>query len=504
MTGGNEETLYFPINRGIEGRVYRTGRPVNIEDVANDADFLSDLDKKKNYKTQSMLCVPIYGNDRNILGIASLINKIDPETGKIVRFTVEDQYNFEAFAVFFGLALGKAIIMEKMAYEKRRLEIALELMSFHSQIKDQELSNYMDNEESMFVDPKTLTDYMFDCHMFDNTDDKLCAITHQLFRITNYEKEYDIDVKQLIEYILTIRRNYRPVAYHNFTHGVSVAHTLFLFIVNGVLDEYFDKLDLFAMLVAALNHDIDHRGTNNNFHKQTGSVLSSFYASSTMERHHFNHAMTILNSGSNLNIFERLSMEDYRRCLHIMEVSILATDLNVFLVKNKEAERLLTAGEFSAQNLDHVELLRCITMTCCDLGSMFKPFTSSQKTAELVFAEFFEQGDLEQSSGLQYSSEVTNRANKHKIPKMQAGFLKFIAIPAYKTFTRMLNGKLDHLLEKINFNLECWESLAEDGDYTFKESLGNLSEKRNSRASSRVKTPKRENSTDSVHSTLLE
>ena len=49
------------------------------------------------------------------------------------------------------------------------------------------------------------------------------------------------------------------------------------------------------MLVAALNHDIDHRGTNNVFHKQTGSVLSTFYSSSTMERHHFNYAMTILN-----------------------------------------------------------------------------------------------------------------------------------------------------------------------------------------------------------------
>lgn len=48
---------------------------------------------------------------------------------------------------------------------------------------------------------------------------------------------------------------------------------------------------------------IDHRGTNNAFQLKTDSPLAILYSTSTMEHHHFDQCVMILNSEGN-NIFE--------------------------------------------------------------------------------------------------------------------------------------------------------------------------------------------------------
>jgi dual 3',5'-cyclic-AMP and -GMP phosphodiesterase 11 len=87
-----------------------------------------------------------------------------------------------------------------------------------------------------------------------------------MFTHLQYGNQFDIMDESLIHYILVIRRNYRPIAYHNYCHAVGVTHAVFTWIVNGLLDPFMDKLELFSMMIAAFNHDIDHRGTNNQVH----------------------------------------------------------------------------------------------------------------------------------------------------------------------------------------------------------------------------------------------
>ena len=52
-----------------------------------------------------------------------------------------------------------------------------------------------------------------------------------------------------------------------------------------------------------LCHDLDHRGTNNAFQLKTDSPLAILYSTSTMEHHHFDQCVMILNSEGN-NIFQ--------------------------------------------------------------------------------------------------------------------------------------------------------------------------------------------------------
>lgn len=47
---------------------------------------------------------------------------------------------------------------------------------------------------------------------------------------------------------------------------------------------------------------------------------------------------------------------------------------------------------------DHRELLRAMLMTVCDLAAISKPWEVEKRVAELVSAEFFQQGDIERET----------------------------------------------------------------------------------------------------------
>ncbi|KAH9245059.1 hypothetical protein BASA81_017476 [Batrachochytrium salamandrivorans] len=168
-----------------------------------------------------------------------------------------------------------------------------------------------------------------------------------MFLDLSYGSRYSLPDEKVINYVLTVRKNYRPVTYHNFTHAVSVTHAFYSLVVNGVLDGILDPIEQYAMFVACLNHDIDHRGTNNQFQKQAHTELANFYSTSTMERHHFNHTMTILNQGNGINILQHLNSEDYEKALKVIEHSILATDLGLFFASRGKITTLISEKKFN-------------------------------------------------------------------------------------------------------------------------------------------------------------
>jgi len=85
----------------------------------------------------------------------------------------------------------------------------------------------------------------------------------------------------LFRFILYVKKGYRDAPYHNWTHAFSVAHFAYLLIKNMQLIEenYMTPLQALVFLVSCLCHDIDHRGTNNSFQTQCGTVLASLYSS---------------------------------------------------------------------------------------------------------------------------------------------------------------------------------------------------------------------------------
>jgi hypothetical protein len=311
------------------------------------------------YKTVSLLCCPIIGDAGKIIGVANMINKTETE---IEPFDELDQKLFEDFAIFCGLALHKAIMLKKIEEQKNRLTITMELMAYHARVRDDELETFKNIRIGLELPMNIINCWKFCSHEY--SDDVLAAVMYQMFNSLGYGKRFQILDDNIIQYVLVVRKNYRPVAYHNFKHAISVTQCIFFWIMTGMLDPYFSKLELFSIIIAALNHDIDHRGTNNQFQKMTNTHLSQFYTKSTMEKHHFNHALGILTSPSEkTNILAKLSKKDYKDCLDVIEKSILATDLGVFLGNKDSFSKILTTKTFDpAGNTTHKDLLIGVIM----------------------------------------------------------------------------------------------------------------------------------------------
>lgn len=78
---------------------------------------------------------------------------------------------------------------------------------------------------------------------------------------------------------------------------------MFAMLKTGKMERFVTDLEILGLLVACLCHDLDHRGTNNAFQTKTDSPLAILYTTSTMEHHHFDQCIMILNSEGN-NIFQ--------------------------------------------------------------------------------------------------------------------------------------------------------------------------------------------------------
>jgi dual 3',5'-cyclic-AMP and -GMP phosphodiesterase 11 len=75
-------------------------------------------------------------------------------------------------------------------------------------------------------------------------------------------------MKTLLLWLLTVRKNYRAVEYHNWSHAFNVAQSMFSIFENSVIKNYITNIQKLALIVGCLCHDLDHRGTNNMFQAQ--------------------------------------------------------------------------------------------------------------------------------------------------------------------------------------------------------------------------------------------
>ncbi|CAN8007150.1 unnamed protein product, partial [Ixodes persulcatus] len=81
-------------------------------------------------------------------------------------------------------------------------------------------------------------------------------------------------------------------------------------------------------------------------------------------------------------------------------------------------------------------------MTACDLCASTKPWEQQRKTVQVIFEEFYEQGDLEKAEGRQ-PIPMMDRTKAHELPASQVGFLKGICIPCYDLLSKILPGAED-------------------------------------------------------------
>ncbi|XP_074026387.1 phosphodiesterase 6 isoform X2 [Leptinotarsa decemlineata] len=368
----------------IAGYAASTGQILNIGDVKS---WLKEKHSEGDAESaRTILCMPIINGQRSLIGVAQLINKEN-----YVPFTEYDVSLFEAFAIFCGLGIHNTQMYENACKLMAKQKVALECLSYHATASN-EATEKLRKEDIPSASFYNL--YSFTFIDFELSDDDTCKATIRMFMECNLVQEFHIPYEVLCRWILSVKKNYRPVKYHNWRHALNVAQTMFAMFKTGKMERFMSDLEILGLIVACLCHDLDHRGTNNAFQMKTDSPLAVLYSTSTMEHHHFDQCVMILNTDSN-NIFQALSPEDYRKVMRLVETAILSTDLAMYFKKKNKFLELIENGEFDWQSEDKKELLSGMMMTACDVSAIAKPWEVQHRVAKLVADEFFDQGDLE-------------------------------------------------------------------------------------------------------------
>ncbi|XP_033876496.1 dual 3',5'-cyclic-AMP and -GMP phosphodiesterase 11A [Acipenser ruthenus] len=438
------------INNSIAELVASTGLPVNISDAYQDPRFDAEADQFSGFHIRSVLCVPIWNSNHQIIGVAQVLNRLD---GK--PFDDADQRLFEAFVIFCGLGINNTIMYDQVKKSWAKQSVALDVLSYHATCSKTEVDKFKAANIPLVcelgIDKLSFDDFSLDV-------DAMITAALRMFMELGMVQKFKIDYETLCRWLLTVRKNYRMVLYHNWRHAFNVCQCMFSMLTTAGFQKTLTEVEMLALIVGCLCHDLDHRGTNNAFQAKTGSALSQLYGTSaTLEHHHFNHAVMILQSEGH-NIFANLSSREYSDLMQLLKQSILATDLTLYFEKRSEFFELVDKGEYNWNIKNHREMFRSMLMTACDLGAVTKPWEISRKVAELVTSEFFEQGDRERSELKLTPSAIFDRNRKDELPGLQLEWIDGICVPLYETLVKV-NPKLQPMLDLIRGNRVKWEEL---------------------------------------------
>ncbi|BFY98626.1 hypothetical protein BsWGS_01666 [Bradybaena similaris] len=426
--------------------------PLNIEDLTKDGRFGAGPFKDEHgFVSKSVLCMPIHNSDRTIIGVTQLINKVNGQP-----FDDNDEHLIEAFSIFTGLGIHNCQMYENACQLMAKQSVALEVLSFHATASKEETERIM-MEKVPTAEEYRLYTYDFDDMVMSDSD--TIKATIRMFMDASLISQFKIPYETMCRWVCTVKKNYRPVTYHNWRHAFNVCQTMFTMLYTGELRPKFDAVEVFALMAACLCHDLDHRGTNNAFQVKVASPLAMLYSTSVLEHHHFDHCIMILNSEGN-NIFQSFTPEEYRRAIKILEHAILSTDLALYFKKRGEFKSLVENGEKDFQDDNKKDLLKAMMMTACDVAAITKPWRIQKEIAQLVTSEFFEQGDIEKTQLGEKPIPMMDREKKDELPKMQVDFIDFICTPVYESFAK-ISEQLKPLSDGCANNRCRWEELAE-------------------------------------------
>ena len=284
-----------------------------------------------------------------------------------------------------------------------------------------------------------------------------------------------ISKEKLDPFLVSISNQYyKTTLYHNSMHGADVTQSLCLYFLYSNAEEICQSLvlDLLGILIAALGHDLGHPGLTNPFQINSSSELAITYNDiSCLENFHTSKLFRTIRNPQT-DIFEKLTVQDYKTIRKRMIGNILSTDMAnhgkimtviksriaINKAENKTKFELLSGNEKT--KFEEQQSLFDFLIHAADLAHNTKLFNISLKWVELLSEEFWLQGDKEKSMNLPVSF-LCDRDN-YNIPNSQVGFIKGFIIPTFDCLVNIFPS-LKYTMDNAKTNLKKWEKLEAKG-----------------------------------------
>ncbi|XP_030629169.1 high affinity cAMP-specific 3',5'-cyclic phosphodiesterase 7A-like [Chanos chanos] len=303
---------------------------------------------------------------------------------------------------------------------------------------------------------KRLGRWNFNIFLFDQLSDgkSLLGLTYHLFHEYGLLDLFQLDPLKLRGFLVMVQENYHSQnPYHNAIHAADVTQALYCFLQEPKLSESLTSCDILLALLAAVTHDLDHPGVNQTFLIKTNHYLAKLYKNtSVLENHHWRSAVGLLRKSgllSHLPAEDRLGLEERLGSL------ILATDIsrqNEFVL---DFRARLERSDLDLSIAENRHFILQMALKCADICNPCRPWEHSRLWGRRVTQEFFSQGDIERTQGLNVS--VLCDRNTNTVAQIQISFMSFVVEPLFIEWTRFSDTQLSQtMLRHLTLNKARW------------------------------------------------
>jgi len=309
------------------------------------------------------------------------------------------------------------------------------------------------------------------------TDNRpLSTLALHLFEHHNLISAFQIDHLKLSNFLCAVERGYpEKNQYHNRSHAASVLHFLHSILSHGgvaeasvsaaIASQDFDrrcKFIFLACLLAAVVHDYEHEGVNNDFLVKSSNPKAILYNDASPNENHHVAAAWLLLQNPECNFLENMTVPEHRQLRRLVLAMVLDTDMAKHgntLKKFKECYEGSTISFAPTSETDAILALQ-VALKCADLGHLALCWSSHLRWVRRLEEEFFAQGDKERE--MQFA-EVSFLMDRHKqgASDTQVGFFDFVVLPLFREFCGAFLAA-QPMLSGVEANYIRWKKIQED------------------------------------------
>eukprot|EP00930_Biecheleria_cincta_P039866 TRINITY_DN27363_c0_g2_i1.p1 TRINITY_DN27363_c0_g2~~TRINITY_DN27363_c0_g2_i1.p1 ORF type:complete len:1273 (+),score=213.54 TRINITY_DN27363_c0_g2_i1:72-3821(+) len=295
------------------------------------------------------------------------------------------------------------------------------------------------------------------------------------------------------EFVKAVENSYddeHVVPYHNWIHAVDVAFTLRNIFRLMHAEKYFNLHERYALMVAALAHDLGHLGTTNAYLIDSQHELALMYNDSSCRENMSAAKLFEMTRRPESAIFVHIGPKIFKEVREIIVSAILYTDmakhfslmrqLRMHYIQKEDLFQYISARSQADEpipetackeledffwNSDVKYTLRNILVHFADLSNSLKPWEQCFGWAQLMYEEFFKQGDQEREYKLMM--QPLNDRVRVNMPLSQIKYIIYFVAPQTCLLGGMMPGLLsfqEYLWPNTTHWLEKWQSGGVDPD----------------------------------------
>ncbi|KAH0826694.1 hypothetical protein J3R83DRAFT_5086 [Lanmaoa asiatica] len=323
-----------------------------------------------------------------------------------------------------------------------------------------------------------LDSWHFEPHKLPDEEVLFCAqiLFESLFQIEHMRSDTGVSLDDISIFLKHLRRLYcGRNSYHNFHHALDVLQACQAFLCaagvvppvsilcrdarpwrpdkrEGRLVSSLENMDIFALYIAAIGHDVGHPGFTNLFMKNADAPLSAvFDGKSALEHMHYAILIQAIRHHGLGSLLDRSNGgQVFRKTLAGI---VLATDMSVHYEFMKDFGLLMAGKDYL---LSYRKLLLCQALIkCADISNPSRPPGVSHYWANALMAEWNCQASLERLWQLPPSVQPS------ETPLAQVrGQIFFISTYAKPLLDITAKGipEMQQFADQCTLNLAMWEA----------------------------------------------